>query len=118
MQFAPDQVLFGDVAGYGMWDIGHGREHRQFVGSLALAKPSLLIPDFPLLTLLGFAGDAKSRLAALDSHARAHLMLRGATGIAGIDLNAVDLDDQQAFYDWQQFHAAEHVRLRAALGIT
>lgn len=35
-QFSPDQCSFGDVAGYGAWDISHGREHIQFIQVLAV----------------------------------------------------------------------------------
>lgn len=114
-QFSPDQVNFGDIPGYGAWDIGHGREHIQFVQVLAGKTPAILIPDFPMLTFLEAGG---ARRAILDSHAQAHVLLRAALGITGTDLGQVDLDKQDDFYSWIGYHQQEHALMRQALGIT
>ncbi len=114
-QFQPDQVTFGDLAGYGAWDIGHGREHLQFVQALSTQVPPVLLPNFDLLTFLT-AGQARSSM--VQSHAQAHVLLRAALGITGNDLSVVNLDDQGEFYDWTGFHATEHAIIRQSLGLT
>jgi len=114
-QFSPDQVNFGDIAGYGAWDIGHGREHQQFVATLAVGSPSVLIPDFDLLTFLTGGG---ARSSIIQSHAQSHNLLNAALGITAIDMSVVDLDDQNSFYDWLGTHATNHAQIRQALGLT
>lgn len=113
-QFQPDQCTFGDLAGYGGWDIGHGREHIQFVQALAALTPPILVPNFDLLSLLT-AGQARQSM--IQSHAASHALLRAALGITGTDLSAVNLDDQGSFYDWTGYHATEHAQIRQALGM-
>lgn len=114
-QFQPDQCTFGDLSGYGAWDIGHGREHGQFVQALAGLTPPVLLADYDLLSLLT-AGQA--RRSMVQSHAQAHDLLRSALGITGIDLSQVNLDDQGDFYNWTGYHATEHAQIRQALGLT
>ncbi len=114
-QFAPDQVTFGDIPGYGAWDVGHGREHSIFVQTLAQQTPSVAISDYPLLSFLT-AGD--SRRVMLQSHMEAHQALRAALGITGVDLTQYDLDKSSDFYDFLGYHATEHAAIRQALGIT
>jgi hypothetical protein len=114
-QFAPDQCSFGDVAGYGAWDISHGREHIQFIQGLAALTPLVVLPDRDLLGLLT-AGSARS--SQVQSHYTQHQLLRQALGVDGIDLSQVNLDDPNDFYSWLGYHAQEHVQLRAALGLT
>ena len=113
-QFQPDQVSFGDLAGYGAWDIAHGREHIQFVQALAALTPPILIPDFDLLTFLTAGG---ARPSIMQSHAQSHTLLRAALGITGSDLSTSNLDDQGDFYDWLGYHAQEHAEIRQALGM-
>lgn len=113
-QFSPDQVSFGDLAGYGSWETGHYREHLQFVQVLAGMTPAVLIPDrdlFPFLT----AGQA--RKSQIESHAAIHALLRAVTGVQGTDLSAVDLDDGTDFNNWLGYHSSEHSQIRQALGI-
>ena len=113
-QFAPDQCTFGDVAGYGTWDVNHGREHIQFVQALAALTPAVVLPDPDLLALLT-AGQA--RRSQVQSHMAHHNLLRAATGVQGVDLSQVDLDDQGDFYSWLGYHAQEHQQLRQVLGL-
>lgn len=114
-QFQPDQVAFQDASGYGAWDIGHAREHIQFVQVLAGQSPPITIPDFDLLQFLT-AG--KARQSIIQSHATAHNLLRGLLGITGVDLSQVNFDDQSSFYDWTGSHSTEHAQIRQILGIT
>lgn len=113
-QFQPDQVTFGDAAGYGNWETGHYREHVQFVEALAQQTPSVAITNYPLLAFLT-AGNARSVM--LESHMEAHKALRAAIGITGVELAQVNLDDQGQFYQWFGDHATEHAQIRQVLGI-
>jgi hypothetical protein len=113
-QFTPDQVSFGDLPGYGAFDIGHAREHMQFVQTLAAS--GIPIPDYDFLTML--TAPATARGSIFESHARTHVALRGVLGISGVDLSVVNLDAQDDFYAWSGAHAQEHALLRQALGIT
>jgi hypothetical protein len=112
--FAPDQVSFDDLPGYGFWDVGHAREHMQFVAVLASLTPPIVIADYPLLPFL--TGGA-ARKAVLQSHMDAHKLLRQATGAAGVDYSQIDLDSQDDFYSFLQYHRDEHSQIRSALGI-
>lgn len=114
-QFSPDQVTFRDLPGYGAWDMGHMREHLQFVQTLAGLAHPVLIPDFDFLSFLT-AGQARQSI--LQSHAQSHVLLRAALGITGTDLSAVNLDDGDDFYSWLGYHATEHAAIRQQLGIT
>lgn len=114
-QFQPDQVTFSDLPGYGAFDIGHGREHIQFVQAFAAQTPPILIPDHDLLSLLT-AG--QSRRSIVQSHAEVHNLLSQALGITAIDFSSVDLDDQSDFYNWTGYHASTHAQIRQILGLT
>lgn len=114
-QFQPDQVTFHDIPGYGAWDVGHGREHLQFVATMAQSTPSIEIPAFDMMVFLS-AGNARKSI--LQTHAQVHNILRGALGVQGVDLSEVNLDQMDDFYVWLGVHAQEHANIRAALGIT
>jgi hypothetical protein len=114
-QFFPDQVSFGDLPGYGAYDVGHYREHQQFVQTLAMQTPAVLIPDYDFLQFLT-AGQARNSI--MQTHYQAHLLLRNQIGITnGVDLSAFNLDSQDDFYSWIGFHSQEHGLIRQALGI-
>jgi hypothetical protein len=113
-QFSPDVVDFKDMAGYGAFDMGHMREHLQFVQVLSQANPPILIPDFDFLQFLTAGPERKS---IVESHAQAHVLLRAAMGITGTDLSAVNLDDNGSFNDWLSYHRDEHALIRQTLGI-
>src|SRR5215470_3062127 len=113
--FVPDQTQFGDLAGYGNWDDGHAREHLQFVSMFAGQTPSITIDGYNLLSMLATTGQTRS--AQLNAHQKVHQMLRAQAGITGIDLAAVDLDNEGLFYDWLHLHATEHAQIRQFLGI-
>jgi hypothetical protein len=118
-QFQPDQALFGDLPGYGAWDIGHAREHIQFVQVLAQQTPPVLIPDYNLLSFLIAPGQA--RRSIVESHAQVHLLLRAVLGINNADpavvVNPVNLDEEGPFYSWLGVHRDEHALIRQALGL-
>jgi len=114
-QFQPDIATFGDIAGYGAFDIGHAREHMQFVVTLQQQTPTVLIPDFDFMQFLT-AGQARKSI--VQSHAQSHQLLRAALGLTGTDLSAVDLDKQDDFYNWLGYHQSEHALIRQSLGIT
>ena len=91
------------------------REHIQFVQVLAGQTPAVLIPDFDFLQ---FLTSGQARASILQTHAQAHVQLRGALGLSGIDLSVVNLDAQDDFYNWLGQHATEHAIIRQQLGIT
>lgn len=114
-QFAPDQVDFGDLPGYGAFDVGHHREHLQFVQTLAMLPSPILIPDFDFLQFLT-AGQV--RQSQVVTHYQAHLMLRQSANVQGVDLSQFNLDKSDDFYSWIGYHSTEHSLIRQALGIT
>ena len=114
-QFSPDQVAFGDFPGYGAWDVGHAREHLQFVQVLAGQSPPFNMPDYNMLVFLG-AGNARPSI--VQSHSDAHRILHAQLGITAVDLSAVNLDEPNSFYDWTGLHATYHAQIRQILGIT
>jgi hypothetical protein len=114
-QFSPDIVAFGDLAGYGAWDIGHMREHLQFVQILSQQTPGILIPDFDFLTFLASGPAANS---ILQSHQNSHALLNSILGITSIDLSEVDLTKENDFENWIGYHQSAHQAIRQQLGIT
>ena len=115
MDFQPSQVEFGDIPGYGAWDIGHGREHITFVQTLAAQNPPILLPDPDLLALLTGGPTARE---SFDTHQSIHGLLRGYTGVSGVDYTDFRLDQQTEFYAFLAYHEAEHAQIRQALGLT
>jgi hypothetical protein len=115
-QFAPDQVTFKDIAGYGNWDNGHSREHLQFVQVLQGQSPPVLIPDNDLMQFL--TSSPTSLSSQVQAHAQQHVLIQAALGITSIDLSAVDLTQENDFYNWLGYHASVHAAIRSALGIT
>jgi hypothetical protein len=114
-QFSPDQVTFGDMPGYGVWDDSHFREHLQFVQALAQQSPPTILPDFDLLRMLT-AGPA--RQSAIQSHQSAHDLLNQALGLTAVDLAEFNFDDENDFYNFLGYNSQNHAAIRTALGIT
>jgi hypothetical protein len=113
--FQPTEVEFGDAAGYGAWDVGHGREHIAFVQTFAAQTTPILLPDFDLLSFL----TSGPTLAAQQlTHQTIHNLLRGYTGVTGVDYTEFQLETETDFYNFLQYHDLEHQQLRAALGMT
>jgi hypothetical protein len=107
--------MFGDIPGYGMWDIGHGREHITFVQNLAARTSPILLPDPDLTAILSGGPTARE---SLDTHQSIHELLRGYTGVAGVDYTDFRLDQETEFYAFLAYHEQEHAQLRAVLGIS
>ena len=113
-QFAPDQCGFGDPVGYGAFDMGHYREHLQFIQVLAQRVPAVLIPDHDFSAFLT-GGSAKT--SAVLAHGQVHVLLGAALGITSVDFSGFNLDDQSNFYDFLGDHAGTHAEIRKQLGI-
>jgi hypothetical protein len=113
-QFQPDQVTFNDIAGLGMWDDGHFREHQQFVQVLAQRTPPILLDNYDFLQMLT-SGNARASIT--ETHSKAHEQLRQITGVAGTDYSGYDLSKQDDFYSFTGYHSTEHAAIRAVLGI-
>jgi hypothetical protein len=114
-QFAPDQCEFGDVPGYGIFDIAHWREHIQFVTMFAAQSPQMLIPNPDFGAILSGGGIMRE---SLDQHQVVHNLLRQATGVSGVDFTDFDLTQQTDFYSFLGYHAQEHAQIRQVLGLT
>jgi hypothetical protein len=114
-QFQPDLVNFGDMPGYGAFDVGHHREHLQFVQVLAMQATPIVLPDFDFLQFLT-AG--QTRQSQLVTHYQAHLMLRQITNVQGVDLTQFNLDDADDFNNFIGYHSQDHILMRQQLGIS
>lgn len=114
--FSPDQVSFGDLAGYGAFDIGHAREHLQLVDLAATAlNPAVVLPNYDFLNFLTAGG---ARKAQLQAHWTAHELLNQIVGVTSIDYSEVDLDNPDDFYSWLGYHSTTHAQYRQFFGIT
>lgn len=114
-QFAPSQVTFNDnPVGYGQFDIGHYREHIQFVQVLAARSPVILLPD-PDFGAMLMGG--RSQRESMEQHQVVHDLLRQITGVQGVDYTDFRMDDESDFYSFLSYHETEHAQIRAALGI-
>jgi len=113
--FFHDQFLFGDEAGFAQYRQEHWYEHIQFVQLGQAHTPIQLIPDYDL----GSWEDSRSFATDwLTTHESVHEILRGYTGVGGINLADVNLANETEFYLWIDAHRAEHRALRTAFGIT
>lgn len=113
-QFSPDQVTFGDPTGYGAWDLGHAREHLQFVQSLAALTPPVLLANYDFLSLLNAGAARKSQI---ETHAQAHTLLGQIVGVTSSDFGGYNLDSPDDFATFLGAHATTHAQIRQALGI-
>ena len=113
-EFAPSIFLFGDRAGQGRWEIGHYRQHLNYLTYLAGLTNPVVIPDYPLLTI----GESDlQRRVWLESHQEIHSILRTYANVTGIDLSAVDFNNQEELSVWLDSHATEHALIDAAFGL-
>lgn len=114
--FTPGIIAPGDDIGFGHWLNTHYLEHQQFV-DLALANnPIIFLPEFDMMSWV--ENDSYARQNWLDMHQKIHEFLRTFTAVDGIDLSAVEWDNDASFVFWMDEHDFEHQQLRAALGIT
>jgi hypothetical protein len=112
--FSPDQVAPHDAAGFGRWLMGHFYEHKQFITlALALTTPGS-IPDY---NLKQWDDDPLFVIGWLNAHQTVHAAVRQITGVSGIDLSLVDLNDDDDFLLWQNSHSIEHAQERAFFGV-
>jgi hypothetical protein len=112
--FFHTELLFGDQAGWAQYLQEHWYEHVQFV-QVGQANPTpVIIPDFDLTSWDNTTEFARNWLT---THEDVHDILRGITGVSGINLADVDLGKPDEFYLWLDAHANEHVQLRQAFGL-
>ena len=112
--FTPNYCLPHDPVGFGLWRITHEIEHQQLRAKAFALTPPLAIPEYDL----GFWDDDPRVVTSwLNRHNEVHQLLRIPTGITGIDLSAVTLDDDGEWNDWMQDHGDEHQQLEAFYGI-
>ncbi|HZP77531.1 MAG TPA: hypothetical protein VFB45_15410 [Pseudolabrys sp.] len=112
--FFHNVVLPDDPNGFGIWLIEHYREHLQFVQIGLNLTPPTFIPDYALQS---WSDKPAQQTAWLNSHQEIHNTLRNLTGVSGIDLSVVDLDNAASWLLWMDAHAAEHVALEQVLGV-
>ena len=104
-EFLFNQFEFGDIAGNGLFLVGHYRNHLQYNDVLAKRTPPVLLPEFPILTVeAGKIG----RKSWLNSHQDWHELLRPLANTTGVDLSEVNMDNEAEFYQWIDAHNAEH----------
>jgi len=113
--FFHTDLLFGDQEAWGTYLQEHGYEHRQFVQLGQLGTPGFLIPDYDLFSWEDSTVYARNWLT---THESVHEVIRGITGVSGINLADVNLANESEFYTWLDAHKQEHISIRQALGIT
>ena len=114
-EFQANEVLYGDVPGFGEWQVGHARQHLRYLSVLAARSPPVILPDIPLFRI----GDNQIEISTWfrTHYFDVHVALRNQTGITGVDFSVVDLANPQYFYDFIENHNAEHALLDTALGV-
>lgn len=113
-EFNPTIFLLGDRAGQGRWEVGHYRQHLKYLTHLVNLPIPILIPDHPLMTI--GQNDLQRRLW-LQDHDATHKLLRTYANVTGVDLSAVDFEDEHEFTVWLDTHATEHALIDEAFGL-
>jgi hypothetical protein len=113
--FQPDICTFQDKIGYGAWDIGHDREHLQFVQVAAAMSPAIVLPAYDFLNILN---SGRTQNNQLESHQTVHDMLSQIAGITAVSFTGFDLSKQDDFYNFLGYHQTTHAQLRQFFGIT
>jgi len=113
--FQPDICTYQDLVGYGAWDIGHDREHLQFVQMASQMTPPIVLPAYDFLNILN-ARDTQRK--QLEVHQSAHDLLSSIAGITAVDFSGFDLTKQDDFYNFLGYHQTTHQQLRQFFGIT
>lgn len=114
--FFHDQFLFGDQPAFAQYRQEHWYEHVQFVQIAQKHAPTpISVPDYDLTSWQNTTDFAR---IWLDTHENVHAILRGITGVSGVNLADVNFGNEAEFYQWIDAHRNEHVALRQAFGIT
>lgn len=113
-EFVPDVFVWGDRAGQGRWEVGHYRQHENYVTFLARLFIPILIPTHPMLSIGATKLEQK---LWLEDHAAAHEQLRIEANVTGVDLASVDFEDVKQFQSWLDDHAREHHLIDVAFGL-
>jgi len=113
--FFNKNVLPDDPAGFGVWLLSHYYEHLQFVSIGLNQTPVRFIPDYAIQSWSDEPGIVRTWLSV---HQTIHNALRSWTGVQGIDLSTVDLEDRTSWFEWMDAHAAEHTLIEQSLGIS
>ena len=113
--FQPDICTFQDAIGYGAWDIGHDREHLQFVQAAAALTNPIVLPAYDFLNILN---SRQAQRAQLEAHQKAHDLLGQIAGLTAVDFTGFDLTKQDDFYNFLGYHQTTHAQLRQFFGIT
>lgn len=116
-EFQITDILYGDVAGMGMWSDGHYRQHLRYNAKLATNTPPVILPDFPIFYCPLFSGSRKEIRFWLDAHEKWHELLRPIANITGPNFSDLQWEKEAYFYDWLDVHTAEHNLLDRRLGV-
>jgi len=114
-EFQANTVLFGDEAGWGIWQSGHARQHLRYLSALAALATPIIIPDVPLFNVGSTPNEIQTWFH--DHYFAVHVPLRDFTGITGPDFSVVDIGNQEFFYDFLDLHNSEHLLLDIAFGV-
>lgn len=114
-EFQANQVVYGDAAGFGAWQVGHARQHLRYLGVLARKTPPVILPDVPLFSI--GAGPDQIATWFRTHYFDVHVHLREQTHITGPDFSIVDLSNEKFFYDFIGEHNNEHALLDIAFGV-
>lgn len=114
-EFQANEVVWGDVPGFGAWQIGHARQHLRYLSVIANFASPIILPDVPLFRV----GENKEEVQTwLNTHYfEVHVQLRNITGITGVDFSVVDFTKPDSFYDFVELHNSEHALLDIAFGV-
>jgi len=116
-EFAINVVAYGDNAGLGAWLDGHYRQHLKYNSILAGKTPAVVLPEFPILYWPVFGGGSYNEIKTwLDFHENWHEQLRPQANVTGSNLSDLEWTNPQYWYDWIDYHNAEHALLDKAFG--
>jgi hypothetical protein len=114
-QFAANLFTIGDIAGMGLWEDGHYRQHITYVNYLAALTTPVIIPIYNIMDLIDM-GDPEKLRFWLDAHNQWHEQVRPYANVTGVDLSSVDFTNASVFYQWMDDHNAEHALIDQAFG--
>lgn len=116
--FQANVVVFGDTVGLGVWSMGHWLQHMRYNTILAGLTPPTVLPVYPIIECPLFGRDDRVIKLWLGSHEDWHELLRQLVNVTGEDLSDFDYRSAESYYEWMDYHNAEHLIINVALGAT
>jgi len=115
-QFQANLVVYGDTIGLGIWALSHYLQHLNYNDILAGLNPPTVLPVYPIQECPLFGRDDRASRFWLDSHEHWHEQLRQTINFTGANLADFDWHRKEYFYEWLDYHNAEHDIINVALG--